>query len=538
MNGKKLARGTILTALCMAAMLYGNSMSGRAYWVSVKADSTRVRTAANTESDDNVMTTVKKGDQLEVVSEEQGSDGKTWYKVAIGGVSGYVRSDTVERASEERAGGGQAADAPAAPAAQAPAAPAAETPQDSAAEKPQDSTAEKPQNQAAEKPQDSAAEAASSSVVEAIASQAATVKTNNVNVRSSASKNGNVVATLKSGAAVTLTGTTSDASGKKWYQVNFINNGSNVTGFIREDLVEPGEVMEQTPPPAEAPAEGAAPEDAAVPAPAEGGAPNNDFELFFEADADGVDCWYIHDNVAQKRYKLEQLMQAGEMGVRNMAIKDKEIERLKIVLLVLAVLLAVAIAAAAFFGFKYFSARNDDDEEEDEEEEDDDDDIRAASSVKRRERAEQEKREAARRDDRGVRTANRLEAESEGQRRPVNGGAQRKPEGERRGTEAESRRKPPADAARPKNARPSDGERKKGARPSDEARPGNAKLSDEERERGAQPAPQGRRPQQPSGNAAKRSGGRPDVEWKSKNFLVGDEDEIDAPSFINGDEGQ
>lgn len=483
MNGKKLLRGTILTALCMAAMLYVNGTVSKAYWVVVKSNGTRVRNTASTEGD-NVMTSVNAGDKLDVVSELQGDDGKTWYKVAINNVSGYVRADTVEKAAE-----GDAAAAPA----------ATVTPTTTAA---------------------------SNSVVEPMASQAATVKTDNVNVRASASTGGNVVAKLQKGAAVTLTGTTKDNSGKTWYQVNFINNGSNVTGFIREDFVEPGEVMEPQTPEEEAPesAGDADPADAA-------GIPqteNNEFELFFEPDTEGVDCWYIHDNIAQKRYKLEQLMQASEMNTNNIAVKDKEIKRLKIVLLILAVILAAALAAGGFFGYKYFSADDDDD--------DDDDDIRRAPSVRRSERtgaeAADRRREVPRREERSARESVRRTGDAP-QRRPANG--QKRPEGEgarvrsaqpaRAKSEEETQRKPSGGDARVRNAQSAGGE----------GRVRSAQSSNAPRQRSAQPGTPARKPQTPPESDAARRGSRPDVEWKSKNFLADNEDELDF-SFINGNE--
>lgn len=464
MNGKKLLRGTILTALCMAAMLYVNGTVSRAYWVVVKSDNTRVRNSASTDSE--VMTAVNAGDKLDVVSEEQGSDGNTWYKVSINNVSGYVRSDTVEKAAEGDAAATVSTVQP--------------------------------------------VEATSSSTVEPMASQAATVKKDNVNVRANASTGGDVVAKLQNGAAVTLTGTTSDSSGKTWYQVNFINNGSNVTGFIREDFVEPGEVMEPQEPEEGTP-EGD--EDLAEmygDMPAENEASNNnDYELFFEADSEGVDCWYVHDNIAQKRYKLEQLMQADEMNANNMAVKDKEVKRLKIILIILAVLLAAALAAAGIFGYKYFSAGYDDDDD------DDDDDVRVAPSARRRERTEAEtgnrRREAVRDEERGRGTAVRR-TDTGAPRRPVNSSSQRRPEGE---------------GARTKSAQPArrraEGEAPR--RPSAGA-PGT---------RSAQPAPQSRRPQTASESEAVRRSSRSDVEWKSKNFLAGDEDGLDF-SFINGND--
>jgi len=213
MRGKRLVRGFILTVLCMFCILYLNSSVSKAYWVVVKSDNTRVRNAASTDSE--VMTAVNAGDRLSVYSEEQGADGKTWCKVSINNVSGYVRSDTVEKAPEEEG----------------------------------ELTA------VTTTVQTQPVETAASSTVESIPSQAATVTQDNVNVRSEASTNGSVVAKLQSGAAVTLTGTSSDSSGRTWYQVNFINNGSNVSGYIREDFVEPGEVVGVEEPVAD-PAEG------------------------------------------------------------------------------------------------------------------------------------------------------------------------------------------------------------------------------------------------------------------------------------------
>lgn len=491
MNGKKLVRGTILTALCMTVMLYINGSVSRAYWVEVKSDETRVRNSASTDSE--VMTKVNAGDKLDVVSEEKDSAGNTWYKVSINNVSGYVRSDTVQETSD------------------------GETAQlTGAVQQPAEETQQP-------------VEASSSSAVESMATQAATVKKDDVNVRADASTGGKVVAKLQNGAAVTLTGTALDSSGKKWYQVNFINNGSNVTGFIREDFVEPGEVMEPQEPAVETPENN---EDLAGmygDMPEEGVAANNDYELFYEPDSEGVDCWYIHDNIAQKRYKLEQLMKVEEMNASNIETKDKEIKRLKIVLIVLAVMLAVSLVAAGIFGFKCIGSGYDD------EDEDDDDDIRTASPVRRREgtRAEaaNRRREAEREDERGSRGAVRR-TEAGAQRRPAAG--QRRPEGEgarvrsaqpvRTREEAEVQRRPSAGEARPRNLQSPDAARVRRPQP-----------ADAERARRMQQAPQVRRPQANTETEAARRNGRSDVEWRSKNFLAGDEDGLDF-SFINGND--
>ena len=243
--------------------------------------------------------------------------------------------------------------------------------------------------------------------------------------------------------------------------------------------------------------------------PAEGETANNDYELFFEPDAEGVDCWYIHDNVAQKRYKLEQLMKADEMNASNIAIKDKEISRMRIVLIVLAVLLVIALAAAAIFGFKYHDLKDDDDDDEDD---DDEEDYRAASAARRRERAEAEpavrRRETARGEERGARGAvRRSDAGAYGR----TAGTQRRPEREEVRT------------ARPGRTR-TEGEMPK--RQPSAAAP---------RTRTAEPMKQVRRTPAPSAQEPVRKSTRSDVEWKSKNFLAGDEDGLDF-SFIDGDD--
>ena len=493
MNGKKLWKGTILTALCMMALLWGNGTVSRAFWVEVRSNETRVRDAATTESD--VMTAVNAGDKLNVVSEEKDSTGNTWYKVSINNVSGYVRSDTVQETSE--------------PGTELTAAVAVES---GAVDQP--AGTEQPVS------------ASSSSTVEPMATQAAEVKKDNVNVRASASTDGNVVAKLQKGAAVTLTGTASDNSGKKWYQVNFINNGSNVTGFIREDFVEPGEVMEPQTPVEETPESGGDSAGAEGDMPVEGETANNDYELFYEPDAEGVDCWYIHDNIAQKRYKLEQLMNVGEMNTNNMAVKDKEIKQLKVILIVVAALLAAALVAAGIFGYKYLSMGYD----EDDEDEDDEEDIRVAPPVRRQGRtaadAERRRREADRGEERGARSTPRRPEGGE-LRRPA--GGQRKPEGARSAqpagtrSEAEPPRRGAAGTARPRGAQSADTVKR------------SAQPADAPRTRKAQPAPQGRRPQPHAGSEPVRKNGRPDVEWKPKNFLAGDDDELDF-SFIDGND--
>ena len=62
---------------------------------------------------------------------------------------------------------------------------------------------------------------------------AATVSTDNVKVRSSASTTSSPVASLSNGDSITIVDETTDASGYTWYKVNA--GGSE--GYVRSDLV-------------------------------------------------------------------------------------------------------------------------------------------------------------------------------------------------------------------------------------------------------------------------------------------------------------
>lgn len=507
MKNKKFTK-RMFAVVCMMGLLYlGNSVS-MAYQVEVSGDSTRVRQTASTDSD--TISAVNKGDKLEVLSEVTASDGKVWYQVSINNIVGYIRSDTVKKVE---ASSGQTEQPAAQPA-------VAET------------------------------------VVTAMTSQSATIKEDSVNVRSQASTSANAVATVKKGTAITLTGTATGTDGRKWYQVSYINNGSDVKGFIREDLVTIGEAVpaseegggEAESPEGEAAEGGESPEDAELAEmygdmPEEDGAdagdtaaPNQDYELKYDNNE-----WYVYDYTVNKRYKLEQLLSVEQVVNDYKESIDKDSNQQKIIIIVLAVLLVLAVAAAAFLGFKYYGSiedEDDDDEEEeprrsgfrrrsrrdeedDEEDEEDEDDFEEARPVRRPVRKE-EPRQRTREENRRSEGAGRRPAGA-GQRRPRpegDLGAPARPAG--RGAAAQGQRRP-----RPENAEQRPVRRPAPAgqprRPAPKA-PAPEKVRTDSERLTAQPG------KMPRSGAAKS-----DVTWKSKNFLTEDEDGLDF-SFIDMNE--
>lgn len=69
----------------------------------------RMRSGAGT-GNTTTVTVVPKGATVSVLSSEKGSDGKTWYKVTYGKITGYIRSDYVSTTGTVSTGAGTPAD--------------------------------------------------------------------------------------------------------------------------------------------------------------------------------------------------------------------------------------------------------------------------------------------------------------------------------------------------------------------------------------------------------------------------------------------
>ena len=156
----------------------------------------KIRSEASTSSE--AVGSTSAGKTVNILEETTGSDGNVWYKIEVdGSTTGYIRSDLVNKSGST----------------------------DSSSTTSSSSTG---------------STSSGSASVTTVDSQAATVSTDSANVRSTASTTGSVVASVKKGAAVTITGQATGSDGKDWYQVTFTNNGSSATGFIRSDLVSAG----------------------------------------------------------------------------------------------------------------------------------------------------------------------------------------------------------------------------------------------------------------------------------------------------------
>lgn len=302
----------------------------------VVANSANVR--QNADSTSTVVGSVKKDQVLNIQSEATDGSGMVWYQVTVDGATGYIRSDLVNT------DGGSAA----------------------AATDTNTSTN---------------TEVASTTDVTAMPAQGATVTTNDVRVRSSASTSGSVVTTVANGTAVTVNGQATDSSGKVWYQVSFISNGSEVTGFIRYDFIELGEVIateEETP--EEEPSQETEVTEPDVPT------PDVDYALEYTTNPDGEYEWYLNDYTNSRRQKLNDLLSAQEQGNAGMDTLEATIAKQKTILIVLAVVVILLAILSTVLGFKLHEGAYsyDEDEEDDDDEEDDEDEPERFTFKKRK----------------------------------------------------------------------------------------------------------------------------------------------------------
>lgn len=188
------------------------------------------------------------------------------------------------------------------------------------------------------------------------------------------------VDSLTPGTQVVVSGKSVGSDSKTWYYVTFTgSNGSERTGYIRSDLLNMGELLPVEEAPEETPPE--VPEAPTEPV-------RNDYELKIETDSEGVETWYLYDNINGHKEPLMPLMES----ISSQSVEDEKaagtIVKQRIVIVVLAVLLVLLTVAVIFMAFKLRDAYYEEDDEDEEE----------TRRPARRERTEQDERRAARRE--------------------------------------------------------------------------------------------------------------------------------------------
>lgn len=360
---------TVMSGIALSVILFaGTPTVSMAYTQTtgiVSATAAKVRKEPSTESD--VVAGLLKGSSVTVTDEVTDSVGALWYKVTVDGSSGYIRSDLLLKANPDSSATGTAAGS---------------------------------NTTSAGSTASNAGGETSKTQVKEIADTKAYVNFESARVREGASTKHEIVGSAVKNTPVTITGEAKATDGKLWYQVKYTNSsGREVVGFIRSDLLTIGEApaapettqtetvpeTEQTPeqpPEGEMTAEGTEGEEAAEsesepePEPQPEVVEKPDYEMVYTANNEGVDEWYLYDNINGTRQTLAGLMAAAEAATKLSAEKNEQASTQKIIIIVLAVAAAVLAVAVIFLLFKLkdmyddsYEAYEDDEEEEEEEEE-------------------------------------------------------------------------------------------------------------------------------------------------------------------------
>ncbi len=442
----------------------------------VTASSAKIRKSADSSSE--VVGSTTKDKTISIKSQTQGADGYTWYEVYVdANTLGYIRSDLVSITDGSTPPSSSNTTSAATTTNTATPAPAAnETPVEVTAVEPMSATVTGGQS---------------------------------VRVRSNASTTSQIVSTAENGTALTVTGQATGTDGNTWYQVSFISNNTEVTGFIRSDYVAlSGELQA---PSAEQPAE----EQPSEEQPADETQTSKDWDTQLQGDA-----WYLLDMVGQKQYKIDDLFSSIDQITEINAqfeTNQKKITSQKVVIIILVIILVALAATVTLLIFKikdmndaaYFS------------------DVEEETERRRVDRSQGGRPQGGRPAPQGSRPKNTQKVMQDvgEERRPAS-----RPAGQ--GTRPASR--PAGQGTRPAS--------KPAARPvSQTARPAaQAARPVGQQGRPVKPAaPQGSRPapqvDRPVSRPARpvQNGGEQDPGWKSKNFMS-DDDEFEF-EFLNWD---
>ncbi len=297
--GMKALLGMLSLILVMAAGLFLESFSMISLAAGkgkVTGSSVNVRKEANATSE--VVTGAVQNDVVTVNGQVTGSDGNVWYKVEINGAEGYIRSDLMS------------------------------VTEDGATDLPAQITA---------------------NVTKVVPVGAKVTNGQMIRVRSDASTESSIVTTVQNGTELTVIGQATGSDGKVWYQVKFTTDGSEKTGFIREDYVNlSGNVVPETEAQPETPDEPEV-QDPVPEAPAVEETKRWETSLQDET-------WYLIDNENAKRYEINDMLSAATTNAELYYDSQDTVKSQKWAIIILVILLMAAIGGAVYMYYRFKDA--------------------------------------------------------------------------------------------------------------------------------------------------------------------------------------
>lgn len=259
------------------------------------ASGAKIRAEAASSSE--MVGSAAKDKTVTINSSVQGNDGYTWYQVTVDNVSGYIRSDLIQKDGEGSTSTPAATN---------------ETPAEVAKVNPVSATVTGSQS---------------------------------VRIRSNASTTSQIVTTASSGLVLTVTGQATGSDGKTWYQVSFTSNGAAVEGFIRSDYVN---LSEELTPYTEEPV---APETPAeTPAEPETPAETTEKKPYETVQQNGE--WYLVVTESNQGYAIQDIFDKMTSNAEEYAKLEKKVKSDKVVIIILVILLVGAAGGATFLFFR------------------------------------------------------------------------------------------------------------------------------------------------------------------------------------------
>ena len=339
-NGKAV-KG-ILAAACAMMILIGHKeicfadTTGK-----VTADSAKIRQSANVNSE--VIGSTSSGKTVTITGEVTDASGNVWYEVYVdANTKGYIRSDLVSADGSV---------------------PSIQPSSDTGSTTP--SNTNNDDNTDNSPTQSVAAQGAEIPAETEMDAQYATVKVATAKVRSGASTTKGIIDLLSENTQVIVSGQTNGSDGKVWYYVTYTApDGVEKTGYIRNDLINLGEMV-----PTETPEE-EAPESAGTDAPAETPMENSDYELVYTQNPDGEYEYYLYDYTGEQttRQKLAEVLAAAHAQSQHSGVDAKTVTKQKIAIVILIAIIILLAAVITFMFFKlrdaYYESYEDEDDEE------------------------------------------------------------------------------------------------------------------------------------------------------------------------------
>lgn len=359
-NARLFVKLLMIACVLIAGLSVGNlfSMKVHAQGTATASTSGVIRESADTSS--SKMASVKAGDKLDVIAQVTASDGYTWYKVYVDDTrKGYIRADLVSKvegsiSTESASSAGSSSDDSATDSDQSEVTTVgsknSSTSSDSKTE-----TDTKKETDTESKPESIVVNVSESTVA------AAKVKGSSVRVRETPSTSGNIKGNAKGDTEVTVSGESVDSDGNTWYQVSFNSGDSTINGFIRSDFLEVTQSVETPTEETTQEAETEVPEEEPI---------NDDYELNYEENDEGIQEWFLYDNLKGTKQSLNNIFEIVQQSQDSEKSDNDQLKKMKIILIIMAVVILLLVIGITILLFKVKDSYEYDDDDEDEDEDD------------------------------------------------------------------------------------------------------------------------------------------------------------------------